>query len=119
MKHNVPDKIKPYVDRATLLEKAEKYERAEKEYREALEISPKNPVLHNNLGCCLGNLERYEEAAEEFSLAIAHSMRAIDELVPDSYPEEPAANLQAINALMKKGTGGIFSQIFNRPYRSK
>ncbi|PIV27968.1 MAG: hypothetical protein COS36_03850, partial [Candidatus Altarchaeum sp. CG03_land_8_20_14_0_80_32_618] len=47
-----------------------RYEEAEKEYREAIKINPKDADAHNNLGILLKNLKRYEEAEKEFREAI-------------------------------------------------
>lgn len=117
MRYNVSDHIKPYVDRAELLEKSEQYDAAESIYREALELYPHNPVLHNNLGCCLANQEKYEEAKLEFLQAVTLSIGASGELVPDTYPEEPKANLLAAQAQLDKGVGSLFSRLWRRPFR--
>lgn len=100
MRQNVPDYIKPYVDRAGQYESKEKYDEAITIYREALDRYPNIAALRNNLGCCLANLERYEEAKNEFLQAIALTLinRQKGIVVPDSYPEEPQQNLRTVQA---------------------
>ena len=118
MRSNVPDHIKPYVDRAELLMQSEQYDAVESVYREALALYPRNPVLHNNLGCCLANQARYEEAKLAFLQAVTLSMSASDALVPNTYPEEPRANLMAVQARLDKGVGSLLSRLWRRPFRA-
>ena len=53
-----------------LLYNLNRYEEAEKEYREALRIKPDGAEAHNNLGILLYNLNRSEEAEEEWREAL-------------------------------------------------
>lgn len=106
MKPNVPDHIKPYVDRAKQLENVDSYDEALSVYREALSLYPDIAVLHNNLGCALANLKRYNEAKREFLQAITLTSinRQNGIMVPDSYPQESMQNLKAIEAILSGET---------------
>jgi tetratricopeptide (TPR) repeat protein len=103
MRPNVPDAVKPYIDRAQAFEKNDEYDEAIKLYREALARFPDDPVLHNNLGCALANLKRYDDAKHHFEKAIAlteHS-RQQNLLVPRGYPEIPKENLCSLRTCIK------------------
>jgi tetratricopeptide (TPR) repeat protein len=70
----------------------------EKEYETALAAvtkCPKSAVAHNNLGCALGNLGRYDEAIEAFEEAVRliEVNRRQDIPMPDPYTE-PIENLE-------------------------
>jgi len=47
-----------------------RFEEAEKAFREAIKKNPSNPEAHSNLGNVLGNTNRFEEAEKEFREAI-------------------------------------------------
>lgn len=100
MRTNVPNEVVPYTDRISELEREGRYDEAVEVCRVALERFPDIAVLHNNLGCQLGNLELYEDAAAAFRRAVeltAHN-RAARIVTPSSYPGEPEKNLRAIRA---------------------
>lgn len=103
MKPYFPDYIGPYNDRAQKFEKEGRYNEAIEVYREALARYPNIAGLHNNLGCCLANIEDYQQAENEFQQAIAltQANRQGGVVTPDSYPEEPMQNLQAVRAHIK------------------
>jgi len=62
---------------------------------EAVRLCPRSAVAHNNRGCALANLGRYDEAIEEFRKAQVLIPENIDSdlAVPDPYPD-PVENLQ-------------------------
>jgi Flp pilus assembly protein TadD len=51
------------------------YEKAAKEYIEAIKEEPRNPLYHNCLGLALMAMKRYDEAAHEFEEAIKEEPR--------------------------------------------
>ena len=61
---------KEFFNRGNLFYNLNKFEEAEKEYREAIKINPDYADAHNNLGALLQNLKRYEEAEKEYREAI-------------------------------------------------
>ena len=61
---------KEFFNRGNLFYNLNKFEEAEKEYREAIKINPDYADAHNNLGALLQNLKRYEETEKEFREAI-------------------------------------------------
>lgn len=103
MSSNVPDFIKPYVDRGKALDDSGQHDEAIAVYREALAKHPEMAVLHNNLGCALANKERYAEAATEFMQAIKLTPlnRQSGITVPKTYPAEPEQNLRAVQDITK------------------
>ncbi len=103
MRPNVPDDVKPYVDRAQAFEKNDEYDEAIKIYQEAISIFPDSPVVHNNLGCALANLERYDDAQHHFERAIVLTKRNRQQnlIVPSSYPEIPEKNLRSLRSCVK------------------
>jgi tetratricopeptide (TPR) repeat protein len=52
------------------LKDLQRYDEAEKEYREAIKINPNLAVAHYNLGVLLKDLQRYDEAEKEYREAI-------------------------------------------------
>jgi tetratricopeptide (TPR) repeat protein len=53
-----------------LLKELNRYEEAEKEYKEALRINPDDALAHYNLGVLLYELKRYDEAEKEYREAL-------------------------------------------------
>jgi tetratricopeptide (TPR) repeat protein len=91
----IPDKIKKDVDNALAEAKAGNYLSAVNIYKRLLLDYPDNGVLRNNLGCCLVNLKKFDEAEIEFIEAIRITKLNRDKgiYVPRSYPKEPGRNL--------------------------
>ncbi len=59
-----------YTTMAVLMNMLGDYEQAEKYYREALDINVNDPDLHNNYGTFLCNHGKFEEAKEQFNIAL-------------------------------------------------
>lgn len=70
---------------------------------EAVQLCTDSAVAHNNRGCALANLGRYDEAIEEFEKAIDLVPRNIAAglAVPVPYPD-PAKNLELALSLRRK-----------------
>jgi Flp pilus assembly protein TadD len=66
----VGGKVKARVARATQLFNEGKYQEAEKELRDAIQIYPEHEVSHCNLGMVLASLNRLMEAEKELREAI-------------------------------------------------
>lgn len=103
MRQNVPSNIQEYVDRAKHFESMDKDDKAIDVLRQALVQYPDIAVLHNNLGCALANQGKYEEAKEEFLLAITltGANRNAGIITPECYPQEPEHNLRAAESYLK------------------
>ncbi len=52
------------------MKNSKRYDEAEREYREAIQINSNYAYVHNNLGISLVNLNHYEEAEKEYGEAI-------------------------------------------------
>ena len=91
----VPDETKKDVDEALAETKKKNYLAAINIYRRILTDYPDSGVLRNNLGCCLADLERFDEAEIEFfeAIRIIKFNRDKGIFVPRSYPKEPQRNL--------------------------
>jgi len=64
------DKVKNHITKGWKYYSNGDYEKAEKEYREAIRINPNLAVAHNKLGELLVDLRRYDEAEKELKEAI-------------------------------------------------
>ena len=58
-------------DLGNLLYRSRQFEKAEREYREALRLEPDFARAHANLGFLLKRLKRSEESVQEFEMALA------------------------------------------------
>lgn len=58
-------------DLGNLLYRSRRFEKAEREYREALRLEPDFARAHANLGFLLKRLKRGEESVQEFEMALA------------------------------------------------
>ncbi|PXF57266.1 MAG: hypothetical protein C4B59_15545 [Candidatus Methanogaster sp.] len=58
-------------DLGNLLYRSREFEKAEREYREALRLEPDFARAHANLGFLLKRLKRSEESTQEFEMALA------------------------------------------------
>jgi hypothetical protein len=59
-----------HYNRGVSLQKSKRFNEAEKEFREAIEINPKYVEAIHDLGVSLANLKRYEEAENEWRKAL-------------------------------------------------
>jgi tetratricopeptide (TPR) repeat protein len=93
--HAVPREINDLVNETHRYGKIGDHEKEHETALEAVRRCPKSAVAHNNLGCALGNLGRYDEAIEEFREAVRliEVNRRLGIRMPDPYTE-PIENLE-------------------------
>ncbi len=93
--HAVPKEIAHLADQAYRIGKAGDHISGLRVCDEAMKLCPDSAVAHNNRGCALANLGRYDEAIEEFKKAIELIPRNIATglAVPIPYPD-PTKNLE-------------------------
>ena len=63
------------IDSATQNQAMQRYQEAIEQYQKALELEPRHPAIHRNLGMLLARLGRYREAAQH--------LRIVLEIVPN------------------------------------
>lgn len=92
--HAVPRKISDLISQSYRLGKSGDHLGGLRAADEAVMLCPMSAVAHNNRGCALANLGRYDEAIEEFKEAQALIPENIASglAVPDPYPD-PVENL--------------------------
>src|ERR1017187_3032067 len=95
---NVPDYVRPDLDRARDLEQLNRFAEAIEVYRGVIGRYPEIAVLHNGLGCAFANLGKRDQAAIEFREAIRLTAlnRQQGLVTPRTYPQEPEQNLRAV-----------------------
>jgi tetratricopeptide (TPR) repeat protein len=94
-KHAVPPEFVHWANETHRLGQLGDHQGALRAADEAVRICPHSAVAHNNRGCALANLGRYEEAIEEFQRAqdLIKENIAAGVAVPDPYPD-PVDNLR-------------------------
>lgn len=92
--HAVPREISHLISQSYRLGKSGDHLGGLRATDEAVRLCPMSAVAHNNRGCALANLGRYDEAIEEFKKAqvLIPENIASGLAVPDPYPD-PAENL--------------------------
>jgi hypothetical protein len=91
----VPDEIQKNVDEALAEAKKMNYSAAVAIYKKIIPKFPEMSILHNNLGCCLARLKKYDEAETEFieALSLIQFNRDKGTYVSRSYTKELRRNL--------------------------
>jgi hypothetical protein len=94
-RHAVPAEINDLVNETHRYGKIGDHEKEYKTALAAVRKCPESAVAHNNLGCALGNLGRYDEAIEAFEEAVRliEVDRRLGIRMPDPYTE-PIENLE-------------------------
>jgi tetratricopeptide (TPR) repeat protein len=91
----IPDEIKKQVDAALSETNRKNYAAAIAIYSRMVPKYPDIEIVRNNLGCCLAEIGKFDEAETEFveALRITKSKRDKGIYVPRSFPKEPIHNL--------------------------
>jgi tetratricopeptide (TPR) repeat protein len=70
IRNTVPDDIKKHIDEALAETQKGNFDAAITIYKRILPDYPDNPILRNNVGCCLAHLEKFDDAETEFIEAL-------------------------------------------------